>query len=364
MGGAENSAYQTYSIGSPVRRTSWSAGDPLVAHPALDPGILFGDMESLWRDLTYGFRALVRTRGFTIVAVLSLALGIGANTAIFTLTNAVFLNPLPVQDPAHLIQVFTIDHATKTALANLTQTPMSFPNYQDFRDQNNVFSGFAAFFVTGVTLTGRGEPTPATAVLVSANYFDVLGVKPVLGRIFSPDEDRHEGGNPVTVLTWAMWQKLFAGDAGVIGRTVDFNSVSYTVIGVTPPGFKGTLTVINPDLAFVPMSMHAQVLPGALEQFFRERRMRMISAFGRLRPGVSQAQATAALQAIAGNLEREYPAANRGRGVELDTLANAALGFLPRNRMLLVSLALSAVVALVLLIACVNPYRQWRFSDL
>jgi predicted permease len=311
-------------------------------------------MESVWRDLKYGFRTLVRAPGFTIVAVLSLALGIGANTAIFTLTNAVFLHPLPVEDPAHVLQVFTVDHATKTAAANLTRTPMSFLNYEDFRDQNNIFSGFGAFFVIGVTLTGRGDPTPATAMLVSSNYFDVLGVKPALGRTFSPDENRREGGNPVTVLTWAIWQKVFGGDADVIGRSVDFNSVPYTVIGVTPPEFKGTLTVINPDLAFVPMSMHAQVLPGALEQLFKERRMRMISAFGRLKPGVSEAEAAAAMQTIAGDLEREYPVANRGRGVELDTLANAALGFLPRNQVLLAGLALSAVVALVLLIACVN----------
>ena len=311
-------------------------------------------MESVWRDLKYGFRTLVRTPGFTIVAVLSLALGIGANTAIFTLTNAVFLNPLPVKDPAHVLELFTVDHATKNVVANLTRTPMSFLNYKDFRDQNNVFTGLAAYFPTGITLTGRGDPKPETAMLVSANYFDLLGVKAALGRTFSRDEDQQEGGNPVTVLTWQMWQRLFGGEAGAIGRTVEFNALPYTVIGVMPPAFKGTLTVINPDLAFVPMSMHAEALPGPLEAVFNERRMRMISVFGRLKPGVSEAQAHSALQTIAAQLEREYPAANGGRGVEVDTLANAALGFLPRNQLVLVGLALSAVVALVLMIACVN----------
>ncbi len=311
-------------------------------------------MESVWRDLKYGFRTLVRTPGFTIIAVLSLALGIGANTAIFTLTNAVFLNPLPVKEPARVLELFTVDHATKSVVANLTRTPMSFLNYKDFRDQSNVFSGLAAYFPTGVTLTGRGDPKPETAMLVSANYFDVLGVKAALGRTFSPDEDRQEGGNAVAVLTWPMWQKLFGGDSGAIGKTVEFNAVPYTVIGVTPPAFKGTLTVINPDLAFIPMSMHEQLLPGPLEGVFKERRMRMISVFGRLKPGVAEGQATAAVQTIASQQEREFPAANGGRGVEVDTLANAALGFLPRNQVVLAGMALSAVVALVLLIACVN----------
>lgn len=312
-------------------------------------------MESVWRDVKYGFRTLMRTPGFTLVAVLSLALGIGANTAIFTLTRAVFLNPLPVEDPAHVLEVFTVDHTTKTAVANLTRTAMSFLNYKDFRDQNNVFSGLAGFLPPiGVTLTGRGDPQPETAVLVSANYFDVLGVKAALGRTFAPEEDRREGGNAVTVLTWAMWQKLFSGDAAAIGNTVEFNSVPYTVIGVTPPAFKGTITLMNPDLAFVPMSMHAQALPGGLEPLFYQRRMRMISVFGRLKTGVFESQAAAALTTIAARLEREYPVANQGRGVEVDTLANAALGFLPRNRVVLASLALSAAVGLVLLIACLN----------
>src|SRR5215467_14037205 len=115
-------------------------------------------MGSVWRDLKYGLRTLTRNPGFTAVAIVSLALGIGANTAIFTLTNAVFLNPLPVEDPTHVLEVFTVDHATKTTVANLTRTGISYPNYKDFRDQNDVFTGLAAFFANGVTLAGRGDP--------------------------------------------------------------------------------------------------------------------------------------------------------------------------------------------------------------
>src|SRR5579871_603470 len=311
-------------------------------------------MGSVWRDLRYGFRTLARSPGFTLVAILSLALGIGANTAIFTLTTAVFLNPLPVQDPSHVIEVFTVDHATTTTLSNLQRTPMSFLNYKDFRDQNNVFNGLAAFTFAGVTLTGHGDPKPENALLVSANYFDVLGVKPAIGRTFFPDEDRSDGGNTVCVLSHSLWARLFGADPSAIGKTVELSSIPYTVIGVMAPEFKGTQTIGSPDVAWLPMSMHAQALPGQLEALFNERRMRMISVFGRLKPGVGEAQAASNLQAIAANLEREYPRANRGRSVELSSLAEAALGFLPRDQMVTAGIALSSVVALVLLIACVN----------
>src|SRR5579863_10321767 len=128
-------------------------------------------MDSVWRDLRYGLRALRRSPGFTFVAVLSLALGIGANTAIFTLTNAVFLSPLPVRDPGQVLAVFCVDNATTTTANNLRRTAMSWLNFKDFRDQNDVFSGTTAFIQTNTTLTGRGEPRPQTAMLVSANYF-------------------------------------------------------------------------------------------------------------------------------------------------------------------------------------------------
>src|SRR5579863_7921209 len=139
-------------------------------------------MQVLAQDVKYAFRTLMASPGFVAAAVLSLALGIGANTAIFTLTDAVFLNPLPVEDSSRVMELFTVDHATIATAANFNRTPMSFKNYSDFRDQNDVFSGLAAFSPAGITLTGKGEPKPELAMLVTANYFDVLGVKPVLGR--------------------------------------------------------------------------------------------------------------------------------------------------------------------------------------
>src|SRR5438477_2075993 len=183
-------------------------------------------MESLLQDPRYGFRTLARSPGFTAVAVLSLALGIGANTAIFTLTDAVFLNPLPVQDAAKVIQVYTVDHATQVTAANFTRTPMSFLNYRDFREQNDVFSGFAGFVPIGMTLTGYGQPKPQAAILVSANYFDVLGVKPALGRLFLADEDQKPGGNAVVALSQSLWSRQFGADPFILGRSITLNSVA------------------------------------------------------------------------------------------------------------------------------------------
>jgi macrolide transport system ATP-binding/permease protein len=311
-------------------------------------------METLLQDLKYAIRTLGRSPGFTAVAVLSLALGIGANTAIFTLTSAVFLHPLPVEQPSRVLEAFTVDRATVVTTPNIARTPMSFKNFQDFRDQNDVFSGMAAFFATGVTLTGQGEPKPQTAMLVSANYFDVLGVKPFLGRTFLPNEDRSQGGNPVAVVSYAMWTRQFGSDPSVLGRSVTLNSTAYTVIGVAARDFKGTFTVGDPSVVWIPMSMHAQVLSGPLEGVFNYRRMRMINAFGRLKPGIAPTQALAAMKTIAARLETEYPADNNGRSVEMSTLSEAALGGLPRDKLVVAGLALSAVVGLVLLIACVN----------
>jgi predicted permease len=311
-------------------------------------------MEQLLQDLKYGLRTLARSPGFTLIAVLSLALGIGANTAIFTLTDAVFLNPLPVQDSSRVIELFTVDHVTVTTAANLTRTPMSFKNYLDFREQNDLFSGLAGFVPAGVSLTGNGEAKPLAAMLVTANYFDVLGVRPALGRAFFPTEDQKPGGNPVAVLSHSLWTREFGADRGILGRTISLNLTPYTVIGVAPPNFRGTFTVGNPNLVWLPVSMHSQVLDSQTDRLFNERRFRAVSVFGRLKPGVAPQSALAPLKTIASRLEHEYPRENNGRSVEVSSLQEAALGFLPRDQVVIAGIALTAVVGLVLLIACVN----------
>ena len=307
-------------------------------------------MESVLQDVKYALRTLAASPGFVATAVLSLALGIGANTAIFTLTDAVFLNPLPVSEPSRVLEVYTVDHLTKTT-NNLGRTPVSWPNFEDLRDQNQVFSGTAAYVFSRVSITGRAEPKPEPAQLVTANYFDVLGVKPFLGRTFVPDEDRK--ATPVVVLSYSIWQNQFGGDPNIVNQTVELNSVAYTIIGVVPSGFKGTFSVGSPDNFWIPVSMHTLALNGLAESLFEDRRFRNINAFGRLKAGIGEQQALANLTTIASQLEREYPKDNRGRSFEVSPLSEAALGGI-RSQAIRVTLALSVVVGLVLLIACVN----------
>ena len=311
-------------------------------------------MSTFSQDLKYAVRTLLRSPGYTAAALISLGLGIGANTAIFTLTNAVFLHALAVKEPGRVLELFTVDHATKSAAPNLDRTPVSYPNFLDIRDQNDVFTGMAGFTPAGVTLTGFGKAAIQPAFLVSANYFDVLGVQPAIGRTFRPDEDRTPGGNPVAVLSYSLWQRLFGGDRAAIGRTINLNAVSYLVIGVAPAGFKGTFTVGPPDVVWLPLSMHAQVFAGPLEQLFNERRFRFLNAFGRLKPGMDERRALVSLQTIAARLEAAYPKDNRGRTIETSPLSEAALGFIPRGQTTAAAIALSAAVGFVLLIACAN----------
>src|SRR5580692_7361143 len=224
------------------------------------------NMQTLAQDVKYALRTLAASPGFVAAAVLSLALGIGANTAIFTLTDAVFLNPLPVQEPSRILEVYTVDHLTK-ASSNLGRTGTSWLNFTDLRDQNQVFSGISAYTSAGVSITGRGERKPENAELVTANYFDVLGVKPFLGRAFFPQEDRTP--TPVAILSYSLWQNQFGGDPKIINQTAELNSSAYTIVGVAPVGFKGTLSVGTPDVLWIPISMHAQTLDGLSEGLFQ-----------------------------------------------------------------------------------------------
>src|SRR4051794_13433806 len=174
-------------------------------------------MTELARDVRYGFRALLRNRGFTGVAVLSLALGIGANTTIFTLLNAVFFREMPVQNPSTLAAVFTIDQRTPGNLSN------SYLNFLDYRDHQTVFSSLLLYTPFTTNLTGRGDPQLLMAHMVTGNYFDVLGVHPVVGRGFLPEEDAGPGAAPVAVISHALWQRLYNGDGQVTSKSIELN---------------------------------------------------------------------------------------------------------------------------------------------
>ena len=309
-------------------------------------------MEGIVQDIRYAVRMLLKSPGFTLVAVISLALGIGANTTIFTVVNAVLLNPLPVEDSSSLVQINTTDESNPSfAGFNL---PVSFPNFEDIRDQSDVFE---AVFTTGfpqLTLSGDNrEPAQVNGFLVTANFFDALGVRPVKGRGFLPDEDKHKGGDTVVVLSYALWQREFGADPSIIGKQIILNSMPFEVIGVAPSGFKGMFTIGNPDLVWIPTSMYEMAMPPNLSQFFENRRALFTLPYARLKSGVSMEQAEAAVQTIGSRLSEAYQDSNKGRNFKLTSLREAALGF-PPGQGALVTILMMSVVGLVLLIACVN----------
>jgi len=309
-------------------------------------------MDKFTQDFKYGLRRLMKAPGFTIVAVLSLALGIGANTAIFTVINAVFLHPLAIEEPSRVAELFTQDHRTAQT-GNFAMTPSSIQNFEDYRDQSTVFSGLTAYFNNGFQWTQNGETTGLAGVMATANYFDVLGVKAALGRTFNADEDLKAAAT-VVVVSHSLWQSKFNSDPALIGRTLTLDGIPFTVIGVTPPGFKGTFSLAGADRVWIPLGMKDQILTGQIKQLIESRRFRWLNIAGRLKPGVTLAQAQAATATIASSLEKLYPEANRGRTMELALETDAALGINQRAQFVRAGSVLMVVVGLVLLIACVN----------
>ena len=307
-------------------------------------------MESLLQDIRYGIRQLRKARGFTLVAILTLALGIGANTAIFTVVNTVFLHPLPVADPNKLMGIFTTDQRNRGGLN--TYLPISQPNAKDVGERARSFSSVMMFTGTGVSMTIEGKPQSFAAELVSGNFFDVLGVQAALGRTFRPDEDQ-PGAAGVIVLTYGLWQRYFASNPGVIGKTVLLNGQGFTVVGVMPRGFKGTAVVGGPDL-WLPMATHDQVLAGVLKENYNDRRFLNFSAVGRLRPGITINQARAELENIGSQLEHDFPTPNKGRSFTVVPLLESTLNPNIQGDAERAGQLMMTVVGLVLLIACAN----------
>ncbi|HXI31037.1 MAG TPA: ABC transporter permease [Vicinamibacterales bacterium] len=311
-------------------------------------------MHAFLQDLRFGARLLAKSPGFTTVAALSLALGIGANTTIFTLVNAVLLSPLPVEDPAQLVSVFTTDERnTGNGLDFLQTSPM---NFRDLRDKNEVFSGVAGHFGLPLNITGgTGNPEQIFGEMVSGNFFSVLGARPLLGRGFLADEDAVPGEKLVAVLGYGEWQKRYGGDPGIVGRTISLNGGAFTVVGVMPNGFKGANAIGAPAL-WVPYMTYPVTTTG----FFREiaqptqRRGLVFNIVGRLKPGVTVEQAEANLKTIARQLAQEYPNENQGRSVTLVPLAQATINPGFRGNIVKAGGLLMTIVGLVLLIACAN----------
>src|SRR5581483_3075820 len=302
-------------------------------------------MERLWQDLRYGFRMLWKSPGFTIVAVISLALGIGANTAIFSTLHAFLFSPLPVEQADRLVKMFTTD---KNNPGNL---PVSHWNFNDLRDKNDVFSGVTAYTFAGASMAAGNETTPVTIQVVAGNYFDVLGVKLHLGRGFLPDEDKTPGTNPVVVLSYGLWQRAFGGSPSIVNSTILLNRQPFTVIGIAAQDFEGTDLGGGIDM-WAPMMMHDVLQPGF--DFYNARRGLFLFPVARLKPGVTVQQAQAAMSALASNLEREYKNDNEGRSVKVVSLLQDRLDPGGTGQLLLISGLLMGIVGVVLLIACGN----------
>jgi predicted permease len=313
-------------------------------------------MLTVWQDIRYAFRMLSKNAAFSFVAILSLALGIGANTTIFTVVNAILLNPLPVKDIARVVEVDTIDTKTRVTAANVTKLGVSYVNFQDYaRQAQQLFSSMTC--VVGpfpLTWSGGAEPREIQAQMVSASYFDLLGIRPAAGRFFLPDEDTKPGGNNVAVLSYSLWANKFGANPAIIGQTLTLNATPYTVIGIAPRGFKGTFTFNNAEEIWIPVSMYPQALSGFFKDSFNTRRFLSTTVYGRLKDGVSQSAAEASLKTIAAALESAYPRDNAGRSVALTPLAEAAVGVNQRGQITLAGGLMMGVVGLVLLIACVN----------
>jgi MacB-like periplasmic core domain len=229
-------------------------------------------LEVFLQDLRYGLRMLRKNPGFTAVAILSLALGIGANTTIFTVVNATLLNALPVRDLPRLVQLDTVDSKTLVTQARLEKLGMSYPNMKDYRRDSQVFTDLSAYLPVLLTWSGGAEPRQLQGELVSANYLDVLGLRPALGRFFMPDEDTKPSGNDVAVLSYSLWANKLGSDPAIIGKALVLDAHPYTVIGVAPRGFRGTLTFLSSEQVWIPTSMKDQILGGKEREYFNDRR--------------------------------------------------------------------------------------------
>ena len=301
-------------------------------------------------DIRFAFRMLIKTPGFSIVAFLAIALGLGVNTSVFGIINTLLMRPLPVGHSEQLVQVYTKDPHMEG------RNPTSYPNFVDYARENTVFTGMSAYTFAPMGLTRGNETLNVLGQLVSGNYFDVLQIRPFLGRGFLPEEDTSPNGHPVAILNYRFWKKLGA-DPAVVGSTVTLNGRAFTIIGVAPQTFTGIDVGVSPDV-WLPMSMHGWARPGG-DEWFDNRRALLLSMFGRLKPGVTVSEAEAQLKTVARHLEQAYPDVNKERTlsvVSAETAKSQGLVGGPGNENATqnISLLLLTAAGAILLIACAN----------
>jgi macrolide transport system ATP-binding/permease protein len=309
-----------------------------------------GWLEDLLQDLRYGVRMLVKNPGFTVVAALTLALGIGANTAIFTVFNAAALRPLPVNDAERVVKAYRnalVETEREATGAISTMSLFSYPEYIGQRDNTQSFSGLTAYYAdTPLTFDGA-EAEEIRGELVAANYFSALGAKMVLGRPFAQEEGQTPGASPLVVLSHRFWQRRFGSDPSLVGKTITLNRQPFTVVGVAAPDFNG-VGLRAPDV-WAPLIMQAQIAPG--RDFLSDQNLSWLEVVGRLKPGVTLAQAQAEMTSVAGRIDLASP----GRKTQIVLTRGSFLSD-PRlqNKMIGVAALVMIAVGLVLLIACAN----------
>jgi macrolide transport system ATP-binding/permease protein len=301
-----------------------------------------------WQDLRFGFRMLLRNPGSSILAILCLTIGIGATTAVFSWIEGLLLRPFPAV--VHQERMMAVAGTYRGIAGEAgSSTDLSWPDFQDLQRNSQLFDAFIVDKIMRVTLAIGDRAERTTGSVVSANYFDALGVRPILGRGFDPSENLGRNAHPVTVISYRMWTERFHSDPAIIGRTQLLNGMPHTIVGVAPEGFYGTFVGWAMDF-WVPLSMQERFTAGQYE--LEDRAGRWIEGFVRLKPGVTPEQAQAEISAVASRLENDFPASNRGRGVRLfplwKTPFNNAGTLFPT-----LSVAM-AVVCFVLLIACAN----------
>jgi predicted permease len=295
-------------------------------------------MNSLVQDLRYAIRMLAKNPGFTLIAVLTLALGIGANTVVFSVLNALVLRPLAVERPNEL-----------AFLENQSGPSQSFPNYRDLRDRNRTFAGLIGYRIAPVELETHDRADRIWGYLATGNYFDVLGLRPALGRFFQQSDDLHPGDSPYAVLSYNAWQSRFGGDPAIVGKTIRINRQPFTVLGVAPRDFHGTELFYWPDV-WVPMMMEPQIEVG--NAWLDNRWTWNTWVIGRLKPGITRAQAETDLNTIAAELTRQYPAENDRLHFRLSK--PGLIGDLVGAPARAFTLGVLLLATLVLLAACTN----------
>ncbi|HVA17152.1 MAG TPA: ABC transporter permease [Candidatus Dormibacteraeota bacterium] len=301
-------------------------------------------MGTVLQDLRYGIRMLLKNPGFTAIAVLTLALGIGGNATVFSWIRGVLLNPIPAIQKANQLV------ALETVMPDGTYRTSSYLDFRDYSEQNNVFSGMIGFELVPVNMswTGHAQDERVWGEIVTENFFDVLGVHAERGQTFHAKDAGAVNGDPYIVLGHNLWQRQFASDPNLIGRTIEINRRGFTVIGIAPAGFQGTIVGIAADY-WVPMMMQPVVLPG---EDLQQQSPTFVHLMGKLKPGVTIAEAQANISTIAQRLARQYPDSDRGVGMAVNPVWKAHYG---AQDILFSGLIFLAVVALlVLLIACAN----------